>query len=51
MIFVAIAMFACAGLLFTLAGGILMERPAPDNAADMLNLFGITPDNADQFMH
>ncbi|URP22099.1 hypothetical protein SEA_BIG4_341 [Microbacterium phage Big4] len=49
-IFVIIGLCAAAGLMFVLAGAILMERPAPSNAADMLNLFGITPNNADEFM-
>ena len=39
-----------AAFCFVMAGALANERSAPSNAADMLNLFGITPDNADQFM-
>ncbi|QIG57753.1 hypothetical protein SEA_PAULODIABOLI_371 [Microbacterium phage PauloDiaboli] len=51
MIFVFIGLGAAAGLMFVLAGAVLTERPAPSNAHDMLNLFGITPDNAHEYMH
>lgn len=39
-----------AGILFSFAGALANERSAPSNAADMLNLFGITPSNANDFM-
>lgn len=43
---------ACgAAFCFTIAGAVKHERPAPDNSADMLNLFGITPDNQHHYMH
>ncbi|UDL16297.1 membrane protein [Microbacterium phage Zooman] len=35
---------------FVLAGALATERKPQSNAADMLNLFGITPINADRFM-
>lgn len=40
-----------AGILFAFAGALANERSAPSNAADMLNLLGITPANAHEFMH
>lgn len=46
------AAVACAGAIFcfVLAGALATERPAPDNAHEMYNLLGITPDNAHLFM-
>lgn len=48
-----LALIACGvgpAFCFVMAGALANERSAPSNAADMLNLFGITPGNADQFM-
>ena len=49
-----LALIACtigAAFCLTLAGAVKSERPAPDNSADMLNLFGITPTNQHHYMH
>lgn len=40
-----------AAFCFTLAGAIKYERPVPDNSADVLNMFGITPANQHHYMH
>jgi hypothetical protein len=50
---ITLGIIACAvGAAFcaVMAGAVASERPAEDNTADMLNLFGITPDNAHEFM-
>ncbi len=50
---IMLGVIACAvGAAFcaVMAGAVATERPAEDNTADMLNLFGITPENADDFM-
>lgn len=49
-IFAIIAAFVGAAFCFTLAGAVMFERPGTSEPHDMLNLFGITPDNADRFM-
>lgn len=39
-----------AAFCFVMAGAVRYERPGATPAHEMLNLFGITPDNADDFM-
>jgi len=49
-----LALIACgigAAFCFMVAGAVATERKPKSNAADMLNLFGITPTNAHEFMH
>lgn len=46
-----IAAFTGAAFCFVIAAADAAIKPAPSNAHDMLNLFGITPNNADEFMH
>ncbi|UDL15810.1 membrane protein [Microbacterium phage Pumpernickel] len=49
-----LALIACgigAAFCFLVAGAVATERKPKSNAADMLNLFGITPTNAHEFMH
>ena len=36
---------------FVFAGALATERKPEDNAHEMYNLFGITPDNAHEFIH
>lgn len=50
-VIVGAAVAAAGGIFcFVFAGALATERPAADNSADMLNLFGITPTNAHEFM-
>lgn len=46
-----IATFIGAAFCFVFAGAVKNERPAVSNTADMLNMFGITPDNQHHYMH
>lgn len=46
-----IASFTGAAFCFVLAGAIKSERPGPDNAHEVYNLIGITPDNHHDYMH
>lgn len=39
-----------AAFCFVIAGGVHYERPGASEPHEMLNLFGITPDNADDYM-
>lgn len=49
-----LALIACgvgAAFCFVIAGAEATARKPESNAADMLNLFGITPDNYLDYMH
>lgn len=46
------AVAASGGLFcFVFAGALATERKPENNAHEMYNLFGISPDNAHEFMH